>query len=236
MTAAAAPMPTEITGAELALLALSNPREISLKTKFPIALTTKESYLWALFLATLAESELVIRPAQLVDTIHEEMKVHQVEQMLPSAGMMTDSPRGLILKRVAERLLSPPPDDVDIWFEGLMHNADQTYRSLIAKGLIEDPLSVALGGIAVAVLGLIPVSFTRQTQAGEQVLMRITSLFYQYEQSRKDTTESVNIRFHLFALIKAFSAAASSGFTKVWESIQIEHDLDDSHDSHDSAK
>lgn len=42
--------------------------------------------------------------------------------------------------------MSPPPSDVDVWFEGLMHNADQTYRSLIAKGLIEDPLSVVLGG------------------------------------------------------------------------------------------
>jgi len=51
-------------------------------------------------LATLAESELVIQPAQLVDTIHEEMKIHQVEQMLPSAGIMTDSPQGSILKEL----------------------------------------------------------------------------------------------------------------------------------------
>jgi len=36
MTAAAAAMPTEVTGAELALLALSNRREVSLETKFPI--------------------------------------------------------------------------------------------------------------------------------------------------------------------------------------------------------
>jgi hypothetical protein len=229
MTAAAASIPTEMTGAELALLALSNPREVSLETESPIALTTKESYLWAIFLATLAESELIIQPAQLVDTIHEEMEIHQVKQMLPSAGIMADSPQGSILKRVAERLLAPPPGDVDIWFEGLKHNADQTYQSLIAKGLIEDPFSVVLGGIAVAVLGLVPVSFTRQTHAGEQVLMRITSLFYQYERSLKDKTESVNIRFRLFALIKAFSAAASSGFTKVWEGIQIEHGLDDTH-------
>jgi hypothetical protein len=231
MTAASAPMPTEISSAELALLALSNPREVSLGTKSPIALTTKESYLWALFLATLAEGELVIQSAQLVNTIHEEMKIHQVEQMLPSAGTMTDSPQSSILKRVAERLLSPPPADVDIWFDGLDHNADQTYRSLVAKGLIEDPFSVVLGGIAVVVLGLTPVHFTRQTQAGEQVLIRIKSLFYQYEKSRKDKTDSVNIRFHLFSLIKAFTAAASSGFTKVWESIQIDHDLNDSDDS-----
>lgn len=81
------------------------------------------------------------------------------------------------------------------------------------------------------VLGLIPVSFTRQTQAGEQVLIRIKSLSYEYEKSRKDTTETVNIRFHLFSLIKAFSAAASSGFTKVWEGIQIDHGLTDSDDS-----
>jgi hypothetical protein len=225
MTAAAAPMPTEVTGAELALLALSNPRDVSLETKFPITLTTKESYLWALFLATVAESEVVIQPAQLFDTIHEEIKIHQLDQKLLGAKAITDSPQGSILKSVAKRLLSPPPEDVDLWFEGLTHNTNQTYRSLIAKGLIEDPFTVVLSGIAVAVLGLIPVSFTRQTQAGEQVMMRIASLFYQYERSRKDTTESVNIRFHLFALIKAFSAAASSGFTKAWASVQTEHDL-----------
>ena len=81
------------------------------------------------------------------------------------------------------------------------------------------------------VLGLIPVSFTRQTHAGQQVLIRVKSLFYEYEKSRKDTTESLNIRFHLFSLIKAFSAAASSGFTKVLESIQIDQGLTDSDDS-----
>jgi hypothetical protein len=58
----------------------------------------------ALFLATLAEGELVIQPAQLVDTIYEEMKVHQVEQVLPSASTLADSPQGAILTRVAERV------------------------------------------------------------------------------------------------------------------------------------
>lgn len=218
MTAAAAPMPTEITGAELALLALSNPREISWSSKVPIALTTKESYLWGMFLAGLAEREPPIQPSQLINTIHEEMRIKQVEQLLPS-GLMIDYSHGSLLKRVAEQLLSPRPQNIDEWFEGLMKNTDQAYKELLAKGLIEDPLAIMLGGVAVTILGMIPVSFTRQTKSGEQTLMRISSLFYQYEKTRQGKGETVNVRFHLFALIKAFSAAASNGFTKAWESI-----------------
>jgi hypothetical protein len=221
MSAAAAPTPTEITGAELALLALSNPRDISRNTTSPIALTTKESYVWGILLASLAEGASVIQPKQLVNTIHQEMRKRKIEQLLPSAGLMASQ---AILKSVAEQLLSPRPDDINGWFEGLTHNADQTYRALIAKDLIEDPLSILLGGVGVGVtvtvLGLIPLSFTRQTYAGEQVLMRITSAFYQYEQTSKGKDKRVDIRFHLFALIRAFSAGASNGFTKAWEGIK----------------
>jgi hypothetical protein len=224
MTSAAAPMPTEITGAELAMLGLSNPPEISWNAAAPIAVTTKESYLWAILLGNLAE--IRIQPAQLINTLTEEMRKEKLAQMAPNSGVAAESAHGAVLKRVAEQLLSPRPDDIDAWFEGLKENANRTYRELLSKGLIEDPFSIILAGAVVTVLGLTPVSFTRQTQAGQQVLTRISAAFYRYERSRKDQDETVNIRFNLFALIRAFSTAASSGFTKAWQSLQGMDDFD----------
>jgi hypothetical protein len=212
-----AQMPTELTSMELALLALSNSRDPSADSRQCITLTTKDAYVWASFLAILADSDLLIQPALLLDAIQQEMKPQQLEQMRPS-----ESPALLgagILKRVAKRLLSPPPQDLDIWFQGLAENADRAFAALIHKGFVEDPLTVAVGGLAMVVMGLIPVSFTRQTEKGGQELLRITSLFYQYEQSLKDGLKTVDVRFNLLALVKAFHAGASSAFTETWEQI-----------------
>src|SRR3954451_3963893 len=125
MTAATATMPTEVTPTELALLVLSNPPELSLDARVALAVTTKDSYVWAVFLAGLAESDLVVQPAQLVDTIYEEIKREQIEEMLPSAGVRGRNLPRSILERVAGRLLSPRPSNLDEWFEGLLQNADR---------------------------------------------------------------------------------------------------------------
>ncbi len=95
------------------------------------------------------------------------------------------------------RLFVPPPSNIDTWFDGLMQSCDHTYRRLISRGLIEDPVPIVVGGIAMVVVGLIPVSFTRQTETGEQVLLRINSLLYEYERSVKGNEETTNIRIHL---------------------------------------
>jgi hypothetical protein len=43
---------------------------------------------------------------------------------------------------------------MDSWFDGLMENSDNAYRSLLSRGLIEDPIPVMVQGIAILVLGL----------------------------------------------------------------------------------
>ena len=134
------------------------------------------------------------------------------------------------LKSVAERLLIPPPSDIDAWFDGLMQNCDESYRSLLGRGLIEDPASMVV--IAMVVVGMIPVSFTRQTEAGEQVLLRINSLFYEYERSVEGPKVITKARFRVMQLVRAFFAAARSGFTQSWE--QVEKEIEQEKKAHRS--
>lgn len=217
--AAAAEMPTELTTAEVSLLALSNPRRSGEDRK--IAMTTKEYYLWAALLSAIAESELIIQPATLLDTIRQEFEAQDLKLAMPGE-LVTSTAGRSVFKGVAKRLLFPSPSDIDDWYEGVTTNANQTYQSLVKGGFIEDPFSIIAGGVAMVVLGLVPVSFTRLTQKGEQVLMRLKAAFWEYERSNKGGLETVDVRFRLFTLIGAFYAGARRGFAASWEQIQKE--------------
>ncbi len=122
-----------------------------------------------------------------------------------------------LFKNVAKNLLNLEDSQLDVWFEGTVRATDQAYSSLISKGLIEDPFPIALGGITLVVLGFVPVSFTKHTTRGEQLLLRITAPFWEIERVRAENGETTtDIRFHVFRLARALQAAAVTGF-QTWE-------------------
>jgi hypothetical protein len=222
-SASPAQTPTELTATEMAFLALTNPREIDIDAR-RVVLTAKDGYLWSTLIALFAQSridrEAVPEPGELIDTVRDSMTREAIEQLLP--GQVADSgiPGRRALKRTAKQLLFIEDKDLDPWFEGLVATTNQTYSALVSRGLIEDPFSIAFGGGALIVMGFIPVSFTRQTEQGEQVLLKIKAPFYEFEQTGKGEKRNVDIRFHLLTLIKAFYAGAAGGFKDSWEQLQ----------------
>src|ERR1017187_9142671 len=94
-----------------------------------------------------------------------------------------------------------------------MADTQRGYRALLDAQLIEDPFVIPVGVISLAVLGLLPVSFTRQTAKGRTLLLKFESLFLSYEKSIKEEITTVDVRFRLWKLVRAFYRAASSGFT-----------------------
>jgi hypothetical protein len=85
MAASARATPTELSTPEVALLAMTNPRKPLASPQSRLALTTKESYIWATFLASLAEAELLADaelgevnkqplPERFVNTLKEEIE------------------------------------------------------------------------------------------------------------------------------------------------------------------
>lgn len=69
-------------------------------------------------------------------------------------------------------------------------------RKLEKAGLIVDPFSVTMAGITIAVLGSVPVSFTKRTSAGDEKYLHIKALLWEFESLTKD--EQREIRFHFF--------------------------------------
>ena len=64
------------------------------------------------------------------------------------------------------------------------------------RGLIVDPFSVSVGGISLAVLGSIPYSFTKRTEAGDAKYLQIKAMLWEFE--HLSTEEKSEIRFHFF--------------------------------------
>ncbi len=83
MTPSARATPTELTTPEVALLAITNPRKLLPTPQSRLALTTKESYIWATLLASLAEAELKINPRRLLETLKEEIARADIQELQP---------------------------------------------------------------------------------------------------------------------------------------------------------
>jgi hypothetical protein len=189
-------------------------RESIIARKQGILLTTKSSYLWAVLIAAYVESH----------------KVHDNE-----GRRLMD-----VLYRVAERWKPETPnlyrldsgsDDEMRWLEStgmlllldksfsahtLKERAEKASQSLIAKSLIEDPIELVFGGVAVAAIGLVPIMWTRKTKNGQLVSEKMNALFWKYESSSDDAgVETKTIEFQLFRMLKAFQFGAAGAFMSV---------------------
>jgi hypothetical protein len=174
-----------------------------------IVLTTKESYFWATFLASVAESNpeansdlLVLRLQTAIQQFQRDP--HGELGRLRASG--ADNVEISLFSYVSHALGLQLPT------EKLMAETQRGYRALLDAQLIEDPFVMPVGMISLAVLGFLPVSFTRQTAKGRTLLLKFETLFLSYEKSIKEEITTVDVRFRLWKLVRAFYRAASSGF------------------------
>jgi hypothetical protein len=153
-----------------ALEITNNPNVNSKRKKSRSALlTTKQTYLWAALLAHVAESapnvtsENVISAATVRGLSRNDIK--RVYEEFSSTYESEET-----TKRSAPDVLGATIRalGLNVTTHQLTNSAKAAYESLLRKGLIEDPLEILVGGIAVAVVGLLPVSFTRRRRPGSR--------------------------------------------------------------------
>jgi hypothetical protein len=71
----------------------------------------------------------------------------------------------------------------------------QSLNKLISLALVKDPFVESISGMSLLVLGALPFSFTKRTEAGDVVYRRIVSLLWEYES--KKMGDSKEVIFHL---------------------------------------
>ncbi len=217
--------PFELTPAELTLLALSNgdcgSHDSGSDTKHPV-ITTKKSYIWGSFIALVINERIkqgkTPDAAQFYDSLQASMSEVRPES-LPPVHKSGDPGRS-VFQRVARRLLFIADREYDTWFEGLTKTTNEAYDTLLKRGLIADPFHIPLDSLTLTAIGLIPLSFSRQTAAGKQHILRIRTMFLDYEQSFEDGKKIIDVRFNLFRFLHVLFTGAIDGYKQDWKKVE----------------
>lgn len=205
-----APVPSNLT--ELAILELTNgeqtPNDLSMMR------TTKDVYLWAALLASVAEERKDIEPEAVLRIYKQciQQNLDRVKDILanwdPFQKERADSVMADIIVRNILKTFGLP-----ISVDDLKKQASAGYVALVEKGLIQDPIFLPVGAAAIAVMGLVPIGFTQKTKDGEVFSRRIWGMFWEYERSSVKGVTQHKLEFRLLEFVRAFSRAAVAGFS-----------------------
>jgi hypothetical protein len=194
---------------EMAALELTNDPYVSVRRGRPTRraiLTSKSAYSWAALLAFVAKSPQVA-PEQLEVAVGAflqrwlEFEEYEADSQPPFLARDIGDLHG-VLQELAIA------DDEEL-AGSFAEEGRLAYQSLIKRKLIEDPATVAIAGFSLAVLGLVPTSFTCKTRDGRLVSRKISALYWSYEQSEKAGVVSTTVEFRLLKLVRAFWGAFS---------------------------
>jgi hypothetical protein len=205
----------QISLAELAVLEMTNDPKVKSKARGKtVTVTSKEAYVWAALMAHVAEkapqigADEVVRaalaaPPHAIKNYYRAFPLGAIEMVAPTANWgMTPDVLGLTIKKLG---LQTTTKDV-------VHSASSSYYSLTKKGLIEDPVEILVGATVIAVLGLLPVGFTRKTKEGRTISKKLKALYWSYETSESRGVTTTKVEFRLLKMIKAFRAGMVGGF------------------------
>jgi len=209
--AVALPQPEgeELSLAELAVLDMTNDPEI--ERGAPIVLTTKDSYAWAAAVALslerfpgLAPEDFRARYSYAVQNLHGPL-----QQLYREALPWRTRP---FQEHLAYDMFGSVVGSFGVSQEIAFATAEQAYGSLSGRELVEDPFDLLVGGAPLMVLGLVPFSFTRKTQNGKTLSLKMSALFWSYEQSHVKGTEKQQLQFKLLKILRAFRSGAVESF------------------------
>jgi hypothetical protein len=205
--------PLSIT--ELALLEMTSDESYLKSPSVPehVLITNKDVYLWAALLATVVEHSRHIDAETFMRLCAGS--IAEARQLLMDyyATWEPSQPQRIETK-IADRIMSNILTNLQIpaSIDDLRRSASGAYTQLLERGLIEDPIEIAVGAVAVAVLGLLPIGFTRRTKNGELVSQRIWGLFWAYEKSESRGAIDQKLEFRLLEFLRAFYKGAVGGF------------------------
>jgi hypothetical protein len=209
------PKSSSLSITELAILEMTSDESFLKSPGLPdhVLVTNKDAYLWAALLATVVEHAQQIDPETfmrvLAGSVAEAKRpiMDYYSTWEPSQQQRTDA-------RIADGIINNVLTNLQITSsaESLRKYASSAYTQLLERGLIEDPIEIAVGALAVAVLGLLPIGFTRRTKNGELVSQRVWGLFWAYEKSQSKGASDQRLEFRLLEFLRAFYKGAIGGF------------------------
>jgi len=202
----------ETTLPELAVLEMTNDPKGKSKSG-SVMVTTKEAYVWAVLMAHISEKHPEITAQQLIHVATNNPNIRGSIKFFYSAFPADFGERNatsLVPDSIASSIRSL---HLDINPAELFKNAARTYGTLVRRRWIEDPVEILIAkGLALAVMGLVPVSFTQKTKEGRRVSKKLKALYWTYEKSESRGITTTKVEFRLLRMIKAFRAGMINGF------------------------
>ena len=175
-------LPVDLAPAELALLEFTNGSATSQQGE-KILLTSKESYLWASFIAKCVEMQPDISSTKFATVTQSVIAEFVNPDSTGARGFEASSSEATYLRvffSFAQQL------GIAVELSEIQKSAHDAYARLVTRGLIEDPFFLPLvstvrniphlQAVGVAVLGLVPIEFGRVTEQGRQTSLKIKSL------------------------------------------------------------
>lgn len=205
--------------AELAVLELTNDGSIDYAKHIlegksePVILTTKDTYIWGIIIASLLEKKTDIDIDDILNAYKSSLKEfsHEIKKYyeeFPYHGSRSWFP-GMWLEEFLFSFMSHFSNE-DIEFEeviDMFRKSEKVYYKMIERGYIEDPIFTGIFGVGVAVLGLVPVGFSQKTSRGKVLSRKINALYWSYEMNNKNGVKSVTVQIKLLKVLKAFKKA-----------------------------
>lgn len=181
---------------EIAILALTSPRELTVsgsaqRSNVITTLLAKEAYLWAGAMAHVVQT----RPESTKERLQQQFEwvFLDIFRNYDGTSFFGQSDpddidfHGLGTTRNAVgRFLSHLGMERDYW--QVFQRTDDAVRSLIWRGVIEDPFSKRIGGVLFATFALVPVSYT-SSGARQLDLNALTWEYVQYTQNGVEERE-----------------------------------------------
>jgi Putative peptidoglycan binding domain len=194
----------DLTPEEVALLVFTTPHGDVTSARDHVVVTSKRSYIWAIGVAqavrkkpNLAADEAISHLDAAISWYAVDLKRH-FDWVAPrgDAFVMVGDQVFYTFARLAGILDTDRP-----W--SVLTKAERALCSLESKGLVRDPLSKRVAGIAVSVLMTIPVSFTERTEHGEMVNRRIEAATWSYEETNDKGTHETHVNVNVAKIAKA---------------------------------
>jgi hypothetical protein len=207
-----------LSSAELAILEFTNdgdfdPKLLKHETRHfgqRFILTGKESYFWAVTVALLCEryDHVDIESVYYAYNRAAQENLEILRGKYQAKFLSFDdelSDKEIFQKLFKSFLLNL--DCHDLSLEEVISQTQLAFESLLHKGLIEDPIEIAAGTIAIAVLGFIPFGFTTKTRRGRVVYRKVSATYWTYERKRVRNEDVRQFSIRLIKVLSAFKTA-----------------------------
>lgn len=173
-------------------------------------LTTKEVYLWGVVLSKLVRDKK-IEPSEVIRAYDYAIKNNRqlIRDNYSKLSFQDDQIQNS-KTNIPHLILTDFVNEFGYDEEFISKAKEQTtetYKSLVDRKIIEDPIVESVFGIPLAVAGFIPYGFTKKTRKGEVISRKIKAPLWKYEYEQKDDEQNYEFKLRLLKVLNAFKEA-----------------------------